>query len=221
MTNVKKKIFLFFLFSFFLIGSFKSLNTGISFDENYEEMNWNFNIKVVSELTRAIIKNEKFDKKNFDNEVRRFVGYGIGFQIISQPFQNIIKKFILKNKNIDAYGSKLLAKHFVVFLFFFLSGIFFYLILKKLINNENFNILSTIIYYTYPYLFGQSMFSPKDIPFMSVWLVCTYLSFMLLNRLINNKNINNLRLILFSIATAYLISIRFAGILIFIQFLYH
>ena len=51
------------------------------------------------------------------------------------------------------------------------------------------------------------MFSPKDIPFMSVWLVCTYLSFMLLNRLINNKNINNLRLILFSIATAYLIQL--------------
>ena len=216
MFSIKKKIFLSFLFVYLIIGSFNSLNTGISFDENYEELNWKFNVKVVTDLVDAITSEKKFDKKVFDQEVKGYVGYGIGFQIISQPIQHFIKNFI-SNNAIDLYGSKLIAKHLVVFLFFFGSGIFFYLILKKIIDDENFYILGTVIYLTYPYLFGQSMFSPKDIPFMSVWLGCTWYSIKLLDKLIN-KNINNINVILISLITAYLISIRFAGILIFLQY---
>lgn len=217
MLSLKKKIFIIFLSSFFVIGSFNSLKTGISFDENYEELNWKFNISVVSKLSEAILKKNEFNKESFDKEVKRFVGYGIGFQIISQPIQKLIKN-IFNYKDINSFGAKLISKHFVVFLFFFISGLFFYLILKKLSDNENFNFLSTAVYYIYPYLYGQAMFSPKDIPFMSVWLVCTYLSFSLIEKLINFNQIKNLDLILFSIITAYLISIRFAGILIFIQY---
>ena len=217
MFSIKKKIFLSFLFVYLIIGSFNSLNTGISFDENYEELNWKFNVKVVTDLVDAITSEKKFDKKVFDQEVKGYVGYGIGFQIISQPIQHFIKNFI-SNNAIDLYGSKLIAKHLVVFLFFFGSGIFFYLILKKIIDDENFYILGTIIYLTYPYLFGQSMFSPKDIPFMSIWLGCTWYSIKLLDNLIINKDINNINVTLISLITAYLISIRFAGILIFLQY---
>lgn len=216
MFSIKKKIFLSFLFVYLIIGSLNSLNTGISFDENYEELNWNFNVKVVTDLIDTIISEKEFDKKAFDQEVKGYVGYGIGFQIISQPIQYLIKNLI-SNNEIDLYGSKLIAKHLVVFLFFFCSGIFFYLILKKIIDDENFYILGTVIYLTYPYLFGQSMFSPKDIPFMSVWLGCTWYCIKLLDKLIN-KNINNINVILISLITAYLISIRFAGILIFLQY---
>ena len=62
------------------------------------------------------------------------------------------------------------------------------------------------------------MFSPKDVPFMSVWLVCTYLSFKIFERLIDKNSIRNSDIFIFSILTAYLISIRFAGILILIQY---
>ena len=217
MISIKKKIFLSFLFVYLIIGSFNSLNTGISFDENYEELNWKFNVKVASGLVDSIISEKEFDKKSFDQEVKSYVGYGIGFQIISQPIQYFVKNLI-SNNEIDIYGSKLIAKHLVVFLFFFCSGIFFYLILKKIIDDENFYILGTVIYLTYPYLFGQSMFSPKDIPFMSVWLGCTWYSIKLLDNLTINKNINNINVTLFSLITAYLISIRFAGILIFLQY---
>ena len=171
MQNLKKKLFIFFLSLYLLIGSINSVNSGISFDENYEELNWNFHVSVVKNFTNTITNQENFNKKEFDEKVKSFVGYGIGFQLISQPIQFFIKDLIKRNKNIDDFGAKLLAKHFVIFLFFFMSGIFFYLILKKIIDNENFTIIGTIIYLTYPYLFGQAMFSPKDIPFMSVWVV--------------------------------------------------
>ena len=179
MSSLKKNFLIVFLSSYFLIGSLNSINTGISFDEKHEELNWNFHVSLLKQISDIVINNKKFDKKKFDQEVQSFVGYGIGFQIISQPIQSILKKFLIKKSNLDNYGAKLLAKHFVVFLFFFISGIFFYLILKKIIDNENFCILGTTLYLTYPYLFGQSMFSPKDVPFMSVWLICTYVSFIL------------------------------------------
>ena len=64
------------------------------------------------------------------------------------------------------------------------------------------------------------MFSPKDIPFMSVWVVCTYLSFNIFEKLLSSKNINFKELLIFSIITSYLLSIRIAGILIFLQYIF-
>ena len=220
MVFLKKRFFLIFLFFYFLIGSTNSINTGISFDENYEQLNWDFNVKLTKDISNSIFTDQKFDKDKFNDEVKSFVGYGIGFQLISQPIQFVIKNFLYSDENLEIYGAKLLSKHFVVFLFFFISGIFFYLILRKLIDNENYCSLGTIIYLTYPYLFGQSMFSPKDIPFMSVWLICTFLILNLFEKLIDNKKIEHKFIIILSITTAYLLSIRIAGLLIFIQYIF-
>ena len=219
MKSLKKKFFAIFLIIYFFIGSFNSINTGISFDERHEELNWNFHVNLVKQISDVIIYGTKFDSSKFENDIQHFVGYGIGFQLISQPIQSVIKDFIGNQKNLNNYGAKLVAKHFVVFLFFFISGLFFCLILRKLIDNENFYILGSIIYLTYPYLFGQSMFSPKDIPFMSIWLICTFLSFVLIEQIIQKNKIEIKYTIIFSILSAYLLSIRIAGILIFIQYL--
>ena len=214
----KKLTLIFFLFFYFFVGSTNSINSGISFDENYEELNWNFNIKVIQEISNTRFGKKEFNRLKFDKEVKRFVGYGIGFQLISQPIQFILKDLLKNNKNLDLYGAKLLSKHFVVFLFFFISGIIFYLILRKLIDNENFCILGCALYLTYPYLFGQAMFSPKDVPFMSVWLVCTYISFNLFEKLSDNQKLSLKSIFFLSIMTSYLLSIRISGLLIFIQY---
>ena len=55
------------------------------------------------------------------------------------------------------------------------------------------------------------MFSPKDVPFLSVWVICTFLSFNLLERIINKQKINIKSVVFLSLATSYLISIRIAG----------
>ena len=144
MKSFKKKFFIFFLVFHFFIGSINSLNTGISFDENYEQLNWNFHVNLVKEISNAVLNKKKIDKNKFDQEVKNFVGYGIGFQLISQPIQFILKDILANNNDLNDYGAKLVAKHFVVFLFFFISGIFFYLILRKIIDNESFCIFGTI-----------------------------------------------------------------------------
>ena len=218
MINTKKNFFLIFLILYFLLGSFNSLKTGISFDEKHEELNWNFHVNLIKDISDFVINGNVLDRTKFNQEVQSFVGYGIGFQLISQPIQFILKDF-LNDSNLDTFGAKLIAKHFVVFLFFFISGIFFYLILRKLIDNESFYILGTILYLTYPYLFGQSMFSPKDVPFMSVWLMCTYISFILFEKIIVDNKLSFKFVIIFALCSAYLLSIRIAGVLIFLQYL--
>ena len=155
----------------------------------------------------------------FDKEYKSYLGYGVGFQIVSQPIQFFVKKILLKTQKIDNYGAHLTAKHFVVFLFFFLSGIFFYLILKKIINDRLFCSTTSILYLLYPYLFGQSLFSPKDVPFMSVWILCTYISFKVFDKILKKNNISMLTVFSLALSTAFLLSIRIAGILIFIQYL--
>ena len=217
MQLFKKKFLLIFLFFYLIIGSLASINTGISFDERYEELNWKFNTTLSKDLTSHIFLNKKLDQ-NLQQEYKSYLGYGIGFQIISQPIQSFIKHLLKKNKKISYYGAKLVSKHLVVFLFFCFSGIFFYLILKKIIKNKFFCSFSTIIYLLYPYLFGQALFSPKDVPFMSVWLTCTYFCFNIFEKLVEEKKIKLSLILIFSLITSYLLSIRIAGILILIQY---
>ena len=60
---------------------------------------------------------------------------------------------------------------------------------------------------------------PKDVPFMSIWVVCTYISFNFFDKIIDKGNVDYLNTLALSLMTAYLLSIRVAGILIFIQYL--
>ena len=53
---------------------------------------------------------------------------------------------------------------------------------------------------------------------MSIWIICTFLSLILFERLLDKKNISSLNTILFALVTSYLLSIRIAGLLIFLQY---
>ena len=215
MSNLRKKFLLLFLFIFFISGSIISLNVGISHDEYHEEENWKYNLNLSKKIYNDLFSTEVNELEITDYKDKY---YGIGFQIISQPIQYFLKDIVAKYQNIDDYGAKLISKHFVVFLFFFISGVTFYLILRKIIKNKNFCYFSTLIYFFYPYLLGQSFFNSKDIPFMTVWLLCSYLSFNMIEKL-NKKNlITNSSTIILGIFTAYLISIRVTGILILLQY---
>ena len=218
MNFIKRNFLIIFFSIFFIIGSLNSLTTGISFDEYHEQNNWEYHLKLINNYINHYIFGKEY---NYDiqDEYVVFLGYGIGFQLISQPIQFLLKNILLLGEtNLDLFGAQLVSKHFAVFIFYIISAIFFYLILKKIIADKFFCNTATIFYCTYPYLFGQAMFSPKDVPFMSVWVICTYLSLNIFEKLLIYKRIGLTEVILFSFLTSYLLSIRIAGILIFIQY---
>ena len=211
-----KKIFLIFLFIYLPIGIFYSLETGLSHDEFHEQLNWEFNL--------ALIKSTLFQIQLdpiYDNYLETFHGvfHGIGFHILSQPIQFLLENIISKYQTIDQHSAHLLGKHPVIFISFFISGIFVYLITRKIISNEKFCMFITALYLSYPYLVGHAFFNPKDIPFLCFWIICTYLSFDLFEKISKGEYVSFWRVILISFITAFLISIRITGVLIFIQYL--
>ena len=216
MRLLKKNFLFIFFISYFIIGSLTSLNIGISHDEFHEQENWKYNVDLSENLISQFFLDEEYDIKN---DTYKDEYYGVGFQIISQPIQYFLKYFIIKFKDVSPYGAHLIAKHFVVFVSFFISGFFIFLILRKIVDNDFFCYFTVIIYLTYPYLFGQALFSPKDIPFLTMWIISSYASLNIFIKLYDTNNIKTLDIILLAICTGFLLSIRIAGVLIFFQYL--
>ena len=202
-------IYILFL-TYFLIGSYLSVTNGISSDELHEQKNWEVNLSAI----KSFLTTGNYDI--FLNYRDKY--HGIAFQFISQPIQLVLKGFVTNLNNVTEIGGLLISKHFVVFLTFCVSGIFFYLILNKIIKDKIISLLSTAIYLLYPYLFGHAQFNPKDIPFLSFWLICTYLSLRIFEDLLYKKKIKVHTLVILSFFTAFLLSIRIVGFLILIQY---
>ena len=104
----KKFIILSLFLAYILIGSFLSITTGITSDEYHEQKNWLVNLSAIKDFI-------------YTGEYESFLEYwdryhGIGFQLISQPIQFLIKDFVTNINNITDYGGLLVSKHFVVFL---------------------------------------------------------------------------------------------------------
>ena len=209
MTN--KNLLLLTLLTFYtLVGAWFSINTGISHDEYHEQLNWSTNLSsaklflTTGEYQTLIDYKDKY--------------HGIGFHFFSQPIQYILSKIVEKISGASIYGSYLLAKHIAVFIIFSISSIFFYLICLRVSKDFNFSVISSLIYLFYPYLYGHAQINPKDIPFLSIWLINTYFFLVLLENIFEENKIKIKDSVILSFLTAFLISIRISGAIIFIQY---
>ena len=170
MFNILKKNYLFFIFFIFycFIGVYLSITNGITSDEYHEQLNWNVNFSAIINFLR----NGNYEELlNYGDKY-----HGIAFQFISQPIQFIFQNFVSNLNDLSTFGGHLMSKHLVVFLLFSISGIYFYFLSFKLTKSLSFSLISTLLYLLYPYLFGHAQFNPKDIPFLSFWLINSYIS---------------------------------------------
>ena len=211
MSKVYQKITVLFLLVYLAFGVYLSINSGISHDEFHEHQNWEINIKSAKDFLSTGSYNDLLNYKD------RY--HGIGFNYLSQPIQHLFYKTISNYLDISNYGGMLISKHIAVFILFFISGIFFYLTIKLLFNDKKFLSITLLIFLLYPYLFGHALFNSKDIPFLSIWIICTYLIIKLLKKLIFSKKISYKFLFYLSLATSLLISIRIVGLLILLQYI--
>ena len=163
----KKHYFYIFLIPFFFIGATLSTKVGITHDELYDLNVW--------EANKNLFLNNFF---NTDLDTSFLSGgskfYGSGFHILSIPIESLTI-FLFSDTHYLEKTKILLSKHITVFILFFISGLFFKRILKLIIENEFFSNLGTVFYFLNPYLLGHSFFNVKDIPFLTFWIICTYL----------------------------------------------
>ena len=177
-----KKIIISFFLIYIIIGSTLSILNVLSHDQYHEQLNWDINFQAI----KGII----YDLNNYDilkNYIDRY--HGIAFHYISQPFQLILTNFVSEINQTTNIGGIYISRHFPNFIIFSISGIFFFLICKKISNNFNYSSVCTMLYLTYPYLFGHAQINAKDIPFLSFWIIATYYLFILVEDFKNNKRI--------------------------------
>jgi hypothetical protein len=101
-----------------------------------------------------------------------------------------------------------LHRHQVTFAYFVFSVFIFFLIGKKIFKDWKIGLLGSLFLIISPRIFAQSFFNPKDIPFLSTYVISIYTMLLFLEK----KNI--LTAILHGIAIGILCSIRTPGLII-------
>ena len=202
----------YFLFlTYFLVGIFIVDDFGISVDEEFHRysgfywLNYILEFTDFNELKTAVtLKLSQIGGHTLPNP-KNFPFYGVTFDL---PLAFLETLF-----DIEESKNYFLLRHYVNFIIFFISSIFFYLILKIRFKNNIIIFLGILLYLSSPRIFGQSFYNNKDIIFLSLLTINFYFFF----RVIDHKSIKNI--FLFSIFSALTCATRVVGIFIPIVFI--
>jgi hypothetical protein len=201
------------LVALLISGSLASVRTGLILDDPTEQITFHKITDAVNNLLLGHLDEFK-QLQSYDQKY-----YGIGFYLAAYPFQVLLQPYIARSLAVDNETALLLARRPMVFLLFVISVVVFYRIARFFIRERFIAIAISAAYATYPYLFGHAMINVKDGPFMSVYLICTYLSLRLArSHLQESTNAVLPRIAGLACATAFLASIRIPGLMILVQY---
>ncbi len=178
---------------------------GISWDEYYQRINGFVSLNFIRKffLFNEIFPNLTHDTKSFAETAKI---YGVIFDL---PTAFIEYKFKIENSK-----SFFLLRHLASFIIFFISSIYFYLLLKKRFSKK-LSIIGIVFFILSPRIFAESFYNNKDILFLSIFIISIYYAIKFLNK---NSYKN---LILASLSSSILIATKVIGIIIpFIIFVF-
>ena len=212
-NNISNKIIILLFAIFFLIGSITFKDYGISIDEEFQRssgfywLNYVLNFTsfdglkedVVNKIAQIQIKAYTLPRV----EINQF--YGVIFDLPAAFLEVLFK--IEDSKNYYYF------KHFLNFLFFFVSSIFFYKLLLNRFLNPSIALIGTLFFILSPRIYGNSFYNPKDIIFLSLLVISFYFCFKLFDKM-NYKNF-----FIFSLFAALSTSQRMYGIFLPISFI--
>ena len=102
-----------------------------------------------------------------------------------------------------------LMRHILGHLFFLMGGFFCYLLAYRLFDNRLLAVLAMLIFLLHPRLYAHSFFNTKDIPFLSMFMICLYLT----HRAFGRGNVWWFAVL--GIGVGLLINLRIMGIVLF------
>jgi len=203
---------IFLLMVLTILGVFISLMVGLSWDEYAEFQTYRMNMAAIEGLLRGVTAPYTELTQYSDRY------YGIGFHLITHSIGAFMHGAFGDLLPYSTIGSRLIWGHVAIFLAFIGSGIICRFCLVRLTGDQFISALGMFVFLLWPYFYGHSMINVKDVPFMFAWLCCT----LQLLRIYQAPQffIKTLFLdfALLGAMTGWLISIRVAGILIFIQY---
>ena len=209
LINNIKKYFIFFVF--LVIGSLIFKDYGFNIDEKFHRLNgfyWlNYIAQYLNLSNLADLSEEKLNTiYGFTlSDINFYNKYGIVFDVPAA----ILEIFFKIETPLGFYQ----LRHFLVFLYFILGLIFFYKIVSQRFGNENIAILSVVLFFIIPRVFGDSFQNTKDIVFMTFMIISIYFALESI-KISTKKNI-----IFFSLFAAITTSLRMFGLCLLITFI--
>ena len=197
----QKKI-VFFIFFFFLAIGFKSINDyGVSSDEYNSRVKGFTTLdyigkKISPELTKKFSKDKVFESLHKTTHIKY---YGVVYEAPAAFLEVVL--------GIEDKNNQFKLRHYLNFIIFFISLIFFYKLLYNRFDNWQLSMLGVLMIFLSPRIFANSFYNNKDIIFLSFFIFSFYYSFQFIEKDIN-KNI-----VLSSLFSALAIDIRIAGII--------
>ena len=161
-NNISLLVILIFS-SYFIIGILIYDNYGISYDEYFHRINGFVSLNFFREIfSLNIYPGFEHPTKDWREAAEQ---YGILFDL---PMA-----FIEKELNIADSKNYFLLRHFFNFFIFFISGIFFYLLLKKRFS-ITLSIIGLLFLILSPRIFAESFYNMKDIIFLSFFIISLF-----------------------------------------------
>ncbi len=204
-SNVFLKYFtpIFFVIYFF-VGLLIFTDYGITTDEEFQRFSGFFWLKYVLSFTNLeelkLLVDVKFNSISgftLPNPID-FPFYGVIFDLPLALLEVVL--------GIEQSKNYFLIRHFFNFIIFYLSSIYFFLILKNRFNNDLIANLGLMFYVGSPRIFGDSFFNNKDIIFLSLITIALFYCFKLF------KDFNYKNIIIFSLFSAIATGSRILGI---------
>ncbi len=186
--NNRKIVFLFF-FLFFYVGLSVYKDYGMSWDEYaqwFDNGQANFNFIFHNDTATLLNGIDKY--------------HGPAFELLLIGIE--------KTFNITDWRDIFLMRHLAIFIAFFISSIFFYLVAKKIFLNWRIAFVGVLMYMLSPHIFAHAFYNSKDAVFLSFFTINTYAL------LCFHEKPNYKRAFIYAIISAITIDIRIIGILL-------
>ena len=182
----------------FLIGLNLYDQYGISIDEDNSRENGLISLKYILELLNLNLYDNFKDLSLPQIHEYQQQGNGVVFDL---PL-SLLEILLDVNSTREIY----LLRHISTFTIFFISLIFFFLIVKDRFNSFTFAIIAVLFLFISPRIFAQSFYNSKDIVFMSLNIINLFFGI----KYLKNSNFKNGTL--FAIFSGISVGLRVLGI---------
>ena len=197
--NFKINLLIFFIFLiYFIIGVNIYKDYGISFDENINRDNGFVSLKYIFEKIGINADLSKFvvDIPNLSDYKDK--AYGVVFDLPLAFFEFLF--------DIDNTRDAFLFRHLINFILFFISTIVFFILCNLIFQDKVLSLIGSLTLILSPRIFAESFYNPKDIIFMSLFIIATLFSVKFL------RDKNNSSMILAVFFTSLAVGVRIVGI---------
>ena len=195
----KINLLIFFIFLiYFIIGVNIYKDYGISFDENINRDNGFVSLKYIFEKIGINADLSKFvvDIPNLSDYKDK--AYGVVFDLPLAFFEFFF--------DIDNTRDAFLFRHLINFILFFISTVVFFILCNQIFQDKVLSLIGSLSLILSPRIFAESFYNPKDIIFMSLFIIATLFSIKFL------RDKNNSSIILAAFFTSLAVGVRIVGI---------